>query len=116
MDELGRSARGAFAKVSLFKQDDSITARGCVDSSAQPRRATADYNDIPGRFALPNRIEPDIAARIDLYQKAEQLVVNDAAWVPLWYDGEQYALIKPYVEGYVITPMTVPRLAQVVIR
>ena len=73
-------------------------------------------NAVVDKILEDARTEPDIAARIDLYQRAEQLVVNDAAWVPLWYDGEQYALIKPFVEGYVITPMTVPRLAQVVIR
>ena len=76
-----------------------------------------DYSNAEvDRILEEARTEPDIAARIDLYQRAEQMVVNDAAWVPLWYDGEQYALIKPYVGGYVITPMIVPRLAQVVIR
>jgi ABC-type oligopeptide transport system substrate-binding subunit len=62
------------------------------------------------------RTEPDVNRRVELYQQAEELVVEDAAWVPLWYDGEQYALVKPYVEGYRITPMVVPRLTQVVLR
>ena len=62
------------------------------------------------------RTEPDVNRRVELYQQAEELVVEDAAWVPLWYDGEQYALVKSYVEGYRITPMVVPRLTQVVLR
>ena len=61
------------------------------------------------------RIEPDIVQRIALYNDAERLIVQEAAWVPLWFDGEQYALIKQYVTGYELTPMIVPRLAQVVI-
>ena len=64
---------------------------------------------------LGARIEQDVAARVSLYHQAEQIIVNDAAWVPLWFTGDRYALIKPNVTGYRLTPMTVPRLAQVVL-
>ncbi len=59
------------------------------------------------------RINPDPIDRIKLYQNAEQLIVTDAAWVPLWFEGERHVLIKPYVKGYRLTPMTVPKLSQV---
>lgn len=58
------------------------------------------------------RVEQDINSRIDLYRQAEQIIVNEAYWVPLWFTGEQYALIKPRVQGYVLTPMTVPKLSK----
>lgn len=61
------------------------------------------------------RVEPDVARRISLYNDAERLIIQEAAWVPLWFDGEQYALIKEFVKGYELTPMIVPRLSQVVI-
>ena len=54
--------------------------------------------------------------RVQLYQQAEQLIVNDAPWVPLWYSGERIALIKPYVKGYQLTPMIVPKLREVSIQ
>ena len=59
------------------------------------------------------RVEPDITKRIALYHEAEKLIVNDAAWVPLWYTGERNVLIKPHVENYRITPMIVPKLKEI---
>jgi len=59
------------------------------------------------------RTEPDVLRRIELYHDAEQLIVNDAAWVPMWFTGERYALVKPNVEGYAMTPMIVPKLQEI---
>jgi len=59
------------------------------------------------------RINPDPVERVKLYQSAEQQIITDAAWVPLWFEGERHVLIKPYVKGYRLTPMTVPKLSQV---
>ena len=53
--------------------------------------------------------------RISLYHEAEQLIINDAAWVPMWFTGERYALVKPNVKGYAMTPMIVPKLKRIVI-
>ena len=61
------------------------------------------------------RVELDTEERIRLYNQAEQMIVNDAAWVPLWYEGEQYLLLKPYIKGYSLLPMTVPKLRYVYI-
>ena len=59
------------------------------------------------------RIEPDVTRRVQLYRQAEKLIVEDAAWVPMWYEGERYALIKPHVKDYQLTPMIVPKMRQV---
>ena len=59
------------------------------------------------------RTEPDVLRRIELYHDAEQLIVNDAAWVPMWFTGERYALVKPNVDGYAMTPMIVPKLQEI---
>ena len=61
------------------------------------------------------RTEPDVLRRIDLYHQAEQLIVDDAAWVPMWFTGDRYALVKPSVGGYVMTPMIVPKLKKIII-
>jgi len=61
------------------------------------------------------RIETDLVKRIDLYQEAEKIIVNDAAWVPLWFAGERHVLIKPYVKGYELTPMTISKMRYVYI-
>ncbi len=59
------------------------------------------------------RVEPDAVRRVALYREAEALIVGDAAWVPLWFQGERHVLIKPHVKGYRLTPMIVPKLTQV---
>ena len=59
------------------------------------------------------RTEPDIERRVELYHEAENLIVQDAPLLPLWYTGEQYVLIKGHVEDYRVTPMTVPKLRYV---
>ena len=53
------------------------------------------------------RIEPDVTKRIALYQQAEQLLVEDAAAL---FTGHSlsYQLVKPYVKGYVYTPIDIP--------
>ncbi len=65
------------------------------------------------RFLEQARTEQDIQKRIELYHQAEQLIINDAAWVPLWFVGESHVLIKPYIKGYKLTPMIVPKLRQI---
>jgi len=62
------------------------------------------------------RTEQDPVRRVQLYNQAEQILISDAAWVPLWFTGEQYALVKPYIQNYRLTPMIVPRLRQIVIK
>jgi oligopeptide transport system substrate-binding protein len=59
------------------------------------------------------RIESDVARRVALYRRAEEMIVADAAWVPLWYQGERHVLIKPHVQNYRITPMIIPKLREV---
>ncbi len=56
------------------------------------------------------RVEQDNSERISLYNQAEQLIVDDAAWVPLWYTSERHLLLKPYIKGYSLLPMSVPKL------
>jgi len=43
--------------------------------------------------------EQDIAKSLEFYQQAEELLVQDAACMPLW-GSKSYTLVKPYVKGY----------------
>jgi oligopeptide transport system substrate-binding protein len=43
--------------------------------------------------------EPDYEQSLALYQQAEQILVEDAACLPLCF-GVNYVLVKPYVSGY----------------
>ena len=61
------------------------------------------------------RVESNIGTRMGLYNKAEEVIMNDAAWLPLWFGAERYVLIKPYVKGYKMTPLTLSKLKDVYI-
>jgi peptide/nickel transport system substrate-binding protein/oligopeptide transport system substrate-binding protein len=41
--------------------------------------------------------------RIPLYHQAEHIAVDDAVWLFIYYYGEE-ALVKPYVEGFALSP------------
>jgi oligopeptide transport system substrate-binding protein len=53
------------------------------------------------------RVEQDVTKRIQLYQQAEQIIVQDAPALFILHDVS-YVLVKPYVKGYVLTPITIP--------
>ena len=59
------------------------------------------------------RTEPDLERRVNLYHEAEKKIVDDAAWLPLWYAGERYVLIKSHIENYRVTPMIIPKLKEI---
>ncbi|HET9910650.1 MAG TPA: ABC transporter substrate-binding protein, partial [Anaerolineales bacterium] len=53
------------------------------------------------------RVERDVNKRIAMYQQAEQIIVDDAAALFTSY-SLSYQLVKPYVKGYVFTPIDIP--------
>lgn len=58
------------------------------------------------------RIESGIDSRLALYQDIEQLIVDDAPWLPL-YHGQSYYLVKPEVKGFEPAPMVIPQFKDV---
>jgi oligopeptide transport system substrate-binding protein len=56
--------------------------------------------------------EQDPTQRLALYQQAEQIIVNEVPWIPLFHD-EYSVLIKPYVKDYVLPPFVIPRMRYV---
>jgi oligopeptide transport system substrate-binding protein len=52
--------------------------------------------------------EEDPDRREALYRQVEQIVVDEAPWVPLFFEV-QYWLVKPYVKDAYIPPMVIPK-------
>ena len=65
------------------------------------------------RLLVEARVETDEFARHALYNRIEQLILDDAPWIPLWYSGERYTLVKPTVRDYLQAPLIIPRLRYV---
>jgi ABC-type oligopeptide transport system substrate-binding subunit len=59
-------------------------------------------------------VEQDPEQRVALYREAEQLIIDEAPWVPLHF-GLEYELVKPWVQGYSLTPMVIPKYQYVYI-
>jgi oligopeptide transport system substrate-binding protein len=53
--------------------------------------------------------QEDPAKRAALYYQAEQTIVSDAPWIPLFFEV-QYWLVKPYVKDAYLPPMIKPKL------
>jgi oligopeptide transport system substrate-binding protein len=52
------------------------------------------------------RVEQDVSRRIRLYQQAEQIIVNDAPAL-FTVHSMMYVLVKPYIQGYILTPIDI---------
>ena len=55
------------------------------------------------------RVELDETARFELYHRAEEIIVTDAPWVPLWHSNGGSVLIKPNVNDYFLFPLVIPK-------
>ena len=55
------------------------------------------------------RTEGDRERRFQIYNQAEQMILDDAPWVWTWFSGEGYALIKPEVSDYFLLQMSIPK-------
>ncbi|MBC8078155.1 MAG: peptide ABC transporter substrate-binding protein [Chloroflexales bacterium] len=53
------------------------------------------------------RVERDAGRRVAMYQQAEQLILDDVPAIFLSH-GLSYTLVKPYIKGYVETPIGIP--------
>ncbi len=52
------------------------------------------------------RVQPDVSKRIQAYQQAEQMIVDDAP-VLFTVHSISYMLVKPYIKGFVLTPIDI---------
>jgi len=77
--------------------------------SESPNNDTGYSNQQVDQLLRRALTEPNAQRRIQLYQQAEEIVIGDVAWFPLFYD-RFHVLIKPYVQNYLIPPAIVPRL------
>ena len=56
------------------------------------------------------RVEPSDQKRFEIYNQVEQIILDEAPWIPLWNSGEQYVLVKPSVHDYYLNQLIIPKL------
>ncbi len=64
------------------------------------------------RMLQEARTEQDTSRRMELYRQAEEIIIADAPWVPLWHSVD-YVLTKPYVRNAVLAAAIFPWLVSV---
>ncbi|MFA5065331.1 MAG: peptide ABC transporter substrate-binding protein [Dehalococcoidia bacterium] len=69
------------------------------------RFSSSEFDSLIDRAA----VEQDRDKRMELYRQAEQIVVDQAPVIPLWFN-RNYVLVNPQVKNYSIDPLGVPRL------
>lgn len=53
--------------------------------------------------------EQDPERRLEIYQEAEQIIVDEEPWIPLYHPKASY-LVKPNIQGFEIPPFVIPFL------
>jgi oligopeptide transport system substrate-binding protein len=99
----------AFALGWIMDYPDPENILNIHFDSESPNNDTFYRNDEVDQLLREALVEPDAQRRIELYQQAEQIILDEVPWVPLFFD-RYHVLIKPYVEDYLIPPTIVPRL------
>ncbi len=80
--------------------------------SESPLNYTGYSNEQVDGLLEQARIERDPARRIELYARAEAIVLDEAPWLPL-YSGVETWLVAPQVRGFELSSIVLPRLAKV---
>jgi ABC-type transport system substrate-binding protein len=70
------------------------------------------HNDEVDALLDQARTEQDQEVRFSLYHEVERQVIDDAVVIPLWWP-KTIQLVKPYVEGYLLPPIVIPKLRYV---
>jgi len=101
---------GAYLKATDNREVDFFHMRWAADyidpqnflslllHSEAPENRTAYSNPQYDRLCEQADAETDPAKRMALYNQAEKIVVDDAPWVPIYFQRD-LELIKPYVTG-----------------
>jgi oligopeptide transport system substrate-binding protein len=77
---------------------------------SQSRQNSSHYNNPDfDNLVLQARTEQDVTKRLQLYQQAEQMLLNDLPWIPMFFD-KAHVVVKPYVKGYTPAAMVIEHL------
>jgi oligopeptide transport system substrate-binding protein len=66
-------------------------------------------NDTVDDFLERARVELDSENRLDLYRQAEEAIIQDVAWLPLYF-SRSHIVVADRVNGWFDPPMVIPRL------
>lgn len=103
-----------------------ISSGWCADYPDPENFAMLFYTGTPqnhGKYSNPAydalideaNVEHDVERRLRLYQEAQQLLIDDAAALFISHSQAYYIVTKPYVRGFLATPIGIPQHLHVTI-
>lgn len=114
-DDLDRGKLQAFAIGWVMDYPDPEDVIDLLFYSKSRQNNTGYANDQVDNLVVSARTEQDPQKRIQLYQQAEQIILSEAPWVPLYF-GKDHYVVKPYVKGYDPLPIIIPHLRYITIQ
>jgi oligopeptide transport system substrate-binding protein len=114
LDDLKRYRYQAFELGWIADYPDPQNFLDILFHSQSLDNTTRYSNPEVDRLLEQARTESDPQRRIQLYQQVEQIIVQDAPWIPITF-GKEYVLVKPWVKNYVVSPIIIPVLKDVVV-
>jgi len=70
-------------------------------------------NDKVDQYVVDAQTEQDATKRVEYYNNAEQIVISEAAWLPLWWGVDSKSLVKPWVKDYQFSSLTIAKFKDV---
>jgi peptide/nickel transport system substrate-binding protein/oligopeptide transport system substrate-binding protein len=92
----GRPAAFLYAWYADVPDPDNFLFR--LFHSRSPRNFTGYANPLVDDVLIQARKETDVPRRVELYRRAEQMIMDDAPVIPVWHYAYE-ALFQPYVRS-----------------
>ena len=112
--DLDKRSYQMFAAGWVMDYPDPEDIMDILFNSKSHQNSTGYTNPEVDQLLVQARTEQDSAKRMTIYQQAEQLVLADVPWVPLYY-GRDHVVVKPYVKNFMLPPVVMPYLRYVTI-
>ena len=112
LERLDSNEFGVFTSSWCADYPDPQNFLDLLFHSDSPQNEFSYYNDEVDTLLSQAAVETNVARRIDLYQRVEEIVLEDWVAVPLWHDS-QFLLVQPHVKGFELTPIGVPQLQNI---
>lgn len=75
--------------------------------SQSPRNYMGYANPVVDQLLLQARAAPEVIRRVELYRRAEELILEDAPIIPIWHSTYE-RLFQPYVRGVEVSGLGDP--------
>ena len=112
LERLDNRELGVFTSGWCADYPDAQNFLDLLFHSESPQNEFSYSNDEVDALLIEAAVETNARRRIDLYQRVEEMVLEDWVAVPRWHDS-WYLLVQPHVKGFELTPIGVPQLQNI---